>query len=110
MALALPGVEEGTSYGKPTFRVGGKFLLRLWEDGESLVLTVELGAREVLMGADPNTFYVTDHYYCYPRVLVRMSRVDPDDLRTLIEEAWRRNAPKRFVAKRDGEQQGKERR
>lgn len=34
VALALPGVEEGTCYGTPAFRVRGKFLLRLREDGE----------------------------------------------------------------------------
>ena len=30
-ALALPGVEEGHSYGTPGFRVRGKFLARLRE-------------------------------------------------------------------------------
>ena len=36
LALAFPGVEEGLSYGTPGFRVRGKFLARLWEDGETL--------------------------------------------------------------------------
>jgi hypothetical protein len=38
LALAFPGVEEGPSYGTPGFRVQGKFLARLWEDGEILVV------------------------------------------------------------------------
>lgn len=33
LALALPGVEEGVSYGTPAFRVRGKLLARLREDG-----------------------------------------------------------------------------
>jgi hypothetical protein len=39
LALAFPGVEEGFSYGTPGFRVRGKFLARLWEDGETLIET-----------------------------------------------------------------------
>jgi hypothetical protein len=100
MALSLPGVEEGTSYGTPAFRVGGKILLRFHQDGESLVIPVEFAAREVLMGARPGTFYVTDHYRCYPLMLARLSTVEPDDLINLLEEAWRSRAPKRLVAAR----------
>lgn len=39
LALALPGVEEGPCYGTPGFRVKGRFLARLWEDGETLVVS-----------------------------------------------------------------------
>lgn len=99
IALSFPGVEEGTSYGTPAFRVAGKLLARLHQDGESVVVKVEFAAREVLMGAKPDTFYITDHYRCYPLMLVRMATVDPDDLRKLIEDAWRQSAPKRAAAK-----------
>ncbi len=44
LLLALPGVEEGPCYGTPGFRVRGRFLARLWEDGETLV--VKCGADE----------------------------------------------------------------
>ena len=97
LALALPGVEEGKSWGTPAFRVGKKFLARLREDGD-LVVRVEFAAREVLRGAAPETFHITDHYRDYPAVLVRLSKVDPDDLRDLLEEAWRRNASKKLLA------------
>lgn len=98
LALALPEVEEGTSYGTPAFKVGGKLIARFHQDGESLVIKVEYAAREVLMGANPTTFYITDHYRCWPWMLVRISSVDPDELRGLLEEAWRSSAPKRLVA------------
>ena len=48
--------------------------------------------------ADPETFYITDHYRNYPMVLVRLARVDRDELRDLLVEAWRPLAPKRAVA------------
>jgi hypothetical protein len=98
LALALPGVEEATSYRTTAFKVGGKLIARFHQDGESLVIKVEYAAREVLMGANPTTFYITDHYRCWPWMLVRVSSVDPDELRGLLEEAWRRTAPKRLVA------------
>ena len=98
LALALPGVEETTSYRTHAFKVNGKLIARFHQDGESLVLKVEYAAREVLMGANPKTFYVTDHYRCWPWMLVRLSSVDPDELRELLEEAWRSRASKRAIA------------
>ena len=99
--LALPGVEEGTSYGTPAFRCGGKILARFHQDGESLVLKVEYAAREVLTGSHPDAFYVTDHYQCWPLMLVRLASVELDLLTRLIEEAWRGLASKRDIASFD---------
>jgi hypothetical protein len=101
--LALPGVVEGTSYGTPAFRVARKFLARLHEDGESLVLGVDYSTREILTGSDPDTFYFTEHYRCYPLMLIRLSRVPRDVLENLLEEAWRRTATKRLLAQRDAQ-------
>ena len=42
LAMALPGVEEGTSYGTPSLKVRKKLLTRLREDGETLVVRVDL--------------------------------------------------------------------
>ena len=98
IALALPGVEEGPCYGTPGLRVRGKLFARLWEDGETLVLKVGFDAREVLMAAQPEVFFLTDHYVGYPYVLVRLPRVDRERIGPLIEEAWRLSAPKRLVA------------
>ena len=64
LALELPGVQEGTSYSTTSFKVNRKLLARYHQDGESLVIKVEYAAREVLMGANPKTYYVTDHYRC----------------------------------------------
>jgi hypothetical protein len=37
-----------------------------------------------LLAADPDVYYVTDHYLNYTSVLVRLSRVTPDVLRDLL--------------------------
>ena len=101
LLLALPGVEEGTSYGTPAFRVGSKLLVRLHPDGENLVVRVDPGERETLMAADPKTFHITDHYVGYPYLLVRLLRVQREDLRRLVELAWRSAAPRRLLAERE---------
>lgn len=98
IALALPGVEEGTSFGTPACRVKGKLFARLHQDGESLVVKVDFEEREILMNADPEKFYITDHYLNYPWVLVRISAVRRDELRDLLLGAWRHAAPIQLVA------------
>jgi hypothetical protein len=88
MALSLDGVEEGTSYGTPAFKVRGALFVRLREDGDSLVVRMTGDQREELIEADPDTYYVTDHYLNYPWILVRLSRVHPDAMRDLLHQAW----------------------
>ncbi|HET7461494.1 MAG TPA: MmcQ/YjbR family DNA-binding protein [Longimicrobium sp.] len=95
--LTLPGVEEGTSYGTPAFRVKGKFFLRLWEDGQTLVLKTDFYERDHLIGSEPETFFTTDHYAGYPSVLVRLPAVRPGHLRALLLDSWRRHAPAKLV-------------
>jgi hypothetical protein len=95
LALALPGVVEGTSYGTAAFKAGGKLLARLREDGETLVVRVDPEARDLLMRSEPETFFITDHYAGHPWVLVRLPRVERAALEALLEEGWRLVAPAR---------------
>ena len=99
IALSMPGGEEGTSYGTLAFRVGGKLLARLYQDGKSVVLRVDFGEREILMEGEPETFYITEHYRNYPMMLARLANLHPDELRRLLTQTWQKQAPKR-IAKR----------
>jgi hypothetical protein len=105
-AEGLPGIEEATSYGTRALRVRGKFLARLREDGESLVVRVLMVERDHLLQSDPKVFYITDHYRDYPAVLVHLSAVKAKVLRELIEQGWRRIAPKKLVAAHDAAKDG----
>ena len=87
VALSLPGVEEGTSYGTPAWRSGKRMLARLHQDGASIVLKVGNETRDHLLQADPETFFVTDHYRGYPMVLARLDRLSAPDLRKLLARA-----------------------
>ena len=93
MGLALPGVEAGTTYGSPALKVGGRMFACLAihrsADPGSLVVWVDPDQREELIAAEPQTYYVTDHYVSYPVMLVRLASVHPDALRDLLSAAWR---------------------
>lgn len=95
LGLALPGVEEGLSYGTPALKVGGKLLARLKEDGDTLALKCTFEERETLLRRRPSVFFLTDHYLNYPWVLVRLPRVSRDQVRVLLGRAWSETAPRR---------------
>jgi hypothetical protein len=98
----FPGVEVGTSWGTPALKVKDKFLCRVRTNPDALVIRViHMGEREALLQGDPETFFITPHYDGYPAVLVRLEKVDLDELAELLEDAWRTQAPKRLVAQYD---------
>jgi len=84
--LSLPGVTERLSWGQPAW-FAATLMARMWEDG---VVTVKTTERDVLAGADPETFFWTPHHDGSPTlVLVRLDRVGDDELRELLEESHR---------------------
>jgi hypothetical protein len=103
MATTLPGVEEGSSYGMRAWRCRGKALAGLWNDGETLGITVSFDERDMLIAAAPETFFVTDHYRNYPRVLIRLRSVEQGTLERLLVQAWRDVASKKLIAAYDAE-------
>ena len=104
IALSFPGAEEGMSYGRPSFKVNGKFFTRLRGDDASVVLSgVSFDEREMLMEAEPGTFHITAHYKDYPSVLARMASLHPGSFRNFIERRWRQLAPKTLVKAYDAE-------
>ena len=102
IVMAFPGVEEGISYGRPAYKIGGKLLTRLRDEDASVVLQeVGFDEREMLIEAEPATFHFTEHYRNYPVVLARIDSLDPGSLRSLLERRWRKVAPKKLVKEWD---------
>ena len=107
IGLTLPGVEESTAYGQRALKVRGRLLAcvpanRSAEPG-SLAVRVDFDDRAELLAADPDVYYVTDHYVGYSAVLVRLSRVNPEVLRDLLGMAYKfvtRSAPPRSSARK----------
>ena len=96
LALALPGVEEGLAYGSPIWRVGKRMLTRVWEDGETVVLKMDEAMRDALIAAQPDVFFVTDHYLGHPLGLARLTATEADQIAEILRAGWRDIAPKRL--------------
>jgi hypothetical protein len=95
LGLELPGVARGTSWGTAALKVDGKLFVRLKEDGETLVLKMDIVSRDLVIKAQPKIFFITDHYRDWPYVLVRMAELRTPRLRELLEDSWRLAAPKK---------------
>ena len=99
----FPETVETTWYGTLAFKAGGKGVCRFWgereleradiTDTEVLVLACEEARAEMLEDAEPNIFFRTPHYRGSNWVLVRLARIDVDDLEDMVEDAWRLVTP-----------------
>jgi hypothetical protein len=89
----LPDVEVTTTYGQPALKVrGGMFACMAAHksaEPNTLVVMMDFADRDLLVGEDPDTYYLKDHYVNYPCVLVRLSRVSDAALRDLVAGAHR---------------------
>jgi len=104
IVMSFPGAEEGVSYGRPSFKLNGKFFTRLRVEDDSLVLMdVSFDEREMLMEAEPGTFHLTPHYKDYPCVLARIGELHPGSLRNFLERRFRKIARKAAVKAWDAE-------
>lgn len=86
ICLALPGVTERLSWGRPAW-FARTLMARMWAED---VLTVKTRERDVLAGAEPDTYYWTSHHDRSPLlVLVRLGRMEIDELEELLRESHR---------------------
>ena len=123
ICMGLPEVELGISWGdRPTYKVptgakGKGFLLHRMphktavdpETGEMyddlLVIRTPTEAEKLGLVAADGPFFTIDHFNGYNAVLVQESRlgeISVEELREVIEDAWRAVAPKRLVKELDG--------
>ena len=104
IVMAFPGAEKGISYGRPSYKVNGKFFTRLRREDESVVIMdVSFDEREMLMEAEPGTFHFTAHYKDYPCVLARIADLHPGSFRNFLDRRWRKIAKKAAVKAYDAE-------
>jgi hypothetical protein len=115
LALSLPRATKTVSDdGRPFYSVNDKvFCLHRSrrpdavdsETGERLddvlMFRVEdLGVKELMLADERGIFFTTKHFDGYPAVLVRipdLARIDREELRDLVVEAWLTRAPKRVA-------------
>jgi hypothetical protein len=114
LALAMPEATKEVAEGRPTYRVHGKMFCFHREPrpdavdpetGERLddVLAfrvADLGVKELLLSDARGVYFTTPHWDGYSAVLLRipdLDRLDRDELRDLVEEAWLTRAQKRLA-------------
>lgn len=88
IALVLPNVEEGLSYGAPALKVKKKPFIRLREDLCAIVVRTTFAERDELMAAAPDFFFITDHYLNYEYVLVNLKNITFEALADMIRRSY----------------------
>jgi hypothetical protein len=93
VGLALPDVAEGTAYGSPALKLGGKLLACIptnkSAEANSIVVHIDPELRAELLRQHADIYYITDHYAPHATVLVRLSKITPADLTALLRDACR---------------------
>ena len=87
IALGMEGVEEGTSYGTPAFKVKKVLFARSLPDLDSIGIRISFDARDKLIASDPKTFYITDHYLNYEWVLIRLNKMRIPTIKKLLNQS-----------------------
>lgn len=114
LALGMPEATKEVDGGRPVYSVHGKmFCFHRGprkdavdaETGERLTdvlafRVADLGVKELLLSDARGIYFTTPHWNGYPAVLVRipdLDRLDREELRDLVEEAWLTRAQKRLA-------------
>ena len=105
MALALPETEEVPAWeGELTWRVRNKIFVMGAPGHPHVTVKTSPAEQAELVAMDPETYAFAAYVGRFGWTRVTLSRVDSEQLRELIVEAWRRTAPKRLVAAFDSAQ------
>ncbi len=102
LGLELPEVAEGTWYGTPGLTVRSKGFVRLRPELESIVFLLDdVSEQGDLVAAQPELYFVTDHYLGHAAVLARLSTLRAAECRLRLAQSWRRKAPAALVHRLD---------
>jgi hypothetical protein len=97
IASALPDAEDTTTYGQPCFKINGRPFVNTGRVEGAIVTRAPDDARDLLIAARPDAYFVTPHYLGWEAVLVRLDAVDEDELAGRLEDSYAfiRDKPKR---------------
>ena len=100
LALSLPETTEEDHHGIPSFRVGNKIFATV-PDGHHVRVMLDPDATRVAIGDDPAAFAELWWGKKLSGVTVTLARADHRRMTELLEEAWRRIAPRRLLVSPD---------
>ena len=105
LGLGLPGVEETTSWGQPTLKARGKLWVWWSPHEDAPVFKVPFEERDILVEAQPSTFFITAHYKGHPLILVWPEKLELDWAKANLIRVWHVQAPKRVLKAYDAAKQ-----
>jgi len=93
IGLTMPGVREEAYFGKPGLKIGKEMMVcvashKSAEPG-SLVVRIAMEERAELLAANPDVYYVTEHFEGFSGVLVRLEKVGRGELKDLLGMAYK---------------------
>jgi hypothetical protein len=115
LAMAMPETtKEVSEDGRPSYHVHGKLYCfhrgqrpdavdpKTGERMEDVLMfrVADLDVKELLLSDDRGVYFTTPHFRGYPAVLMRipdLARLDRDELRDLVVEAWLTRAQKHLA-------------
>ena len=98
-ARTLPRSSEAFVRGRVKFRIGRIVYLAFSKDGATMGFAFPKEWREALVESDPRKFSLpSDFDMRYHWAHVRLSAIDADEMRELVEDAWAFCVPKRVAA------------
>lgn len=88
IALSFDGAAERVSQGGPVIEIGGEFLVRIGtrEPDTAMLRTETLDERDAMIAAEPELFYITDHFRSYKGLLARLATLDAKTFRALLSQ------------------------
>jgi hypothetical protein len=99
-ALALPEAVESSHFDTPDFRVRGQIFATL-PGPDRMVVRIDPTDQAVLLAAEPATFSPCPGAWGLKGwTIVQLASVDPDVLRDLLTDSWRRLVPKKIAVDR----------
>jgi hypothetical protein len=96
-ALSLPAATEEPHFEKSSFRVRGKIFATVPLGGEHLHVFVDADETRASVAEAPSAFEELWWGKRLSGVRVNLRAADPQRVRELLEESWRRKAPKCVV-------------
>ena len=115
LALAMPQTtKDVTDDGRPSYLVHGKMFCfhrgrrpdaidpETWERMDDVLMfrVADLDVKQLVLGDDRGLFFTTPHFDGYAAVLIRipdLARIDREELRDTVVEAWLTRAQKRVA-------------
>ena len=98
LALSLPGVTEEPHFDMASFRVRGKIFVTAPPEGTRLHVFVDPLEVDAYVAQDPAAFEPLHWGRRVRGLRVNLAATPAASLAELIEESWRRKAPKSLVA------------